>query len=402
MKKKRWIWSGAAILVIGVLLFGTVFALEMREKTVSPDMSVHTAKDPDSIEEAPEVQTSETFNFYEKTDEKSDQYRENGLDFDTEETEQVDTMTEQAEVSLVFTGDIYLSPYIQENYDRGGIGEIIGADVWNELTNADILMVNEEFPFGTGGTPAEDKQFTFRVDPRYSQIFTELGVDVVTLANNHVLDYGTEVLMQTFQVLKEKGISYTGAGQDKEEAKALITIEAGGRTFGFLAASRVIPVSEWNIENRQPGVFTTYDNSALVEEIQKARTKCDFLTVYVHWGIERNTTPEEYQKELAHSYVDAGADLVIGSHPHVLQGVESYKDRMIFYSLGNFMFNQSIESTMIVKVILSGEQVRYQVIPLMASGAKTIRLEDTTTFEQTLEALSYGVSIRQGELRKIE
>ena len=93
---------------------------------------------------------------------------------------------------------------------------------------------------------------------------------------------------------------------------------------------------------------------------------------------------------------------MIGSHPHVLQGVESYKDRMIFYSLGNFMFNQSIESTMIVKVILSGEQVRYQVIPLMASGAKTIRLEDTTTFEQTLEALSYGVSIRQGELRKIE
>lgn len=401
MKKKRWIWSGAAVLVIGILLFGTVFALEMREKTVSPDMPVHTAKESDSIEEASEVQTSEQ-EFYDKTDEEPDPGRGNGSDFDTEEIEQDNTMTEQAEVSLVFTGDIYLSPYIQENYDRGGIGEIIGADVWDELTNADILMVNEEFPFGTGGTPAEDKQFTFRVDPRYSQIFTELGVDVVTLANNHVLDYGTEVLMQTFQVLKEKGISYTGAGQNKEEAKALITIEAGGRTFGFLAASRVIPVSEWNIDNRQPGVFTTYDNTALVEEIQKARAKCDFLTVYAHWGIERNTTPEEYQKELAHSYVDAGADLVIGSHPHVLQGVESYKDRMIFYSLGNFMFNQSIESTMIVKVTVSEEQVRYQVIPLMASGAKTIRSEDTKNFEQTLEALSYGVSIRQGEIIKKE
>lgn len=247
-----------------------------------------------------------------------------------------------------------------------------------------------------GGTQAEDKQYTFRTDPSYSSIFTDMGIDIVTLANNHVLDYGQEVLSQTFQTLDEKGILYAGAGESVEEASALRTIEANGETYGFLAASRVIPVTSWNVENSQPGVFTTYDKTALVHAIEKAKDNCDFLTVYVHWGIERNTMPEDYQTELAHAYIDAGADLVIGAHPHVLQGIEEYQGKMIFYSLGNFIFNQSIEKTMLVRVTKENGQIRYSILPAFAAGAKTQPYTDTESFYRYLESISFGISVTDG------
>ena len=107
----------------------------------------------------------------------------------------------------------------------------------------------------------------------------------------------------------------------------------------------MIPEASWNASRYNSGVFTTYDASQLVEEIKKAKESCDFVAVLVHWGIERNTLPEDYQKTLARQYIDAGADAVIGSHPHVLQGIEYYQGKPIFYSLGNFIFgNGSYES----------------------------------------------------------
>ena len=93
-----------------------------------------------------------------------------------------------------------------------------------------------------------------------------------------------------------------------------------------------------------PGYSTTYDPSILLNEIKAAQGQCDYLVVYVHGGIERNTQPEEYQRTLARQYIDAGADLVVGSHPHVLQGIEYYKGKPILYSLGNFVFGSVISS----------------------------------------------------------
>ncbi|MFA9375407.1 MAG: CapA family protein [Lachnotalea sp.] len=256
--------------------------------------------------------------------------------------------------NLVFTGDVLLTGYLLGQYDASGINGIVSADIVDEMTNADLTMVNEEFPFSDRGTAMEDKQYTFRIDPERVQVFNDLGIDIVTLANNHVLDYGQEALVDTFDTLDNAKIQYVGAGNNYDEAKQLREFEINDKKIGVLAASRVIPIASW-AAGTSPGVFSTYDASGLVEEIKKADSLCDIVIVYVHWGIEKNEYPEDYQRKLAKQYIDAGADIVIGSHPHVLQGIEYYNGKPIIYSLGNFVFGSQIPKTVLLKVELDEE-----------------------------------------------
>ena len=307
-----------------------------------------------------------------------------------------EAIIETEPVTLLFTGDVLLSDYVRNNYNSSGIDGILSPDMLRELRNADITVINNEFPFSTRGTQAPDKQFTFRVDPKYVSLLTDMGVDIAGLANNHVLDYGADALQDTFETLDAAGIDYMGAGDDLARASALITKETGGKTFGFLAASRVIPVVSWDVQNSSPGVFTTYDPSRLVAAIEAAKDNCDYLTVFVHWGIERDEYPQDYQVSMAQQYIDAGADLVIGSHPHVLQGITYYNGKPIFYSLGNFIFNQSIPKTAAVKVTIDGEnEPVFQLIAGAASNARTIACDapEKTDIYDHLESISTGIVI---------
>lgn len=300
------------------------------------------------------------------------------------------------EVSMVFTGDILLSSYVLQNYESSGIQGILSENLRNEMTQAQLAVANEEFPFSTGGSQAPDKQFTFRVAPSYVKLFQEMGIDVVSLANNHALDYGIQALQDTFSTLDDAGIAYIGAGDTQERAAQPFVIELEGKKFAVLAASRVIPEVSWNIENQQPGMLCTYDGTALCEAIQKAKESCDYVAVYVHWGIERENTPQDYQRSLGKSYIDAGADLVIGSHPHVLQGVEYYNGKPIVYSLGNYIFNQEIKSTVLLKAVVTPEnETRLQLIPAYAAGAKTQEMsgEGKAELFRFLEEISFGVTI---------
>lgn len=300
------------------------------------------------------------------------------------------------EVTLAITGDILLSSHVLNNYDSGGINDVVSDRLRAEMQSADITMANEEFPFSERGSEAQDKQFTFRVNPSYVAALTELGVDVVTVANNHALDFGKEALTDTFTTLDGAGIAYVGAGDSKERAMQPFITEAGGRKIGFLAASRVIPEVSWNIENQQPGMLCTYDSELLCEAVRNAKTQCDYVVVYVHWGVERENTPQEYQRQLAKSYIDAGADLVIGAHPHVLQGMEYYQGKPIVYSLGNFIFNQEIKSTVLLKVsITEDNHTSLQLIPAFAAGAKTQEMDEATAAElyQFMEGISFGVTV---------
>lgn len=299
-------------------------------------------------------------------------------------------------VTLVFTGDVLLSDYVLNNYNSKGIEGVVSPDVLTELTQADLTVINNEFPFSTRGTKAPDKQFTFRVDPSYVSVLTDMGVDIAGLANNHVLDYGADALLDTFNTLDAAGIDYMGAGIDSARASRLITREIGGMTFGFLAASRVIPVVSWDAANSSPGVFTTYDPARLVAAIEQARSQCDYLTVMVHWGIERDAYPQEYQTQLARQYIDAGADLIIGAHPHVLQGIAYYDGKPICYSLGNFIFNQEIPQTAIVKVtVASGKAPVVQLLAASAAGAYTYLCEadQKAQIYQYLEQISNGITL---------
>ena len=288
----------------------------------------------------------------------------------TEETEIEDSV--QKDTTILFAGDVLIQASLTGRYDKQGITSVVSEEVLAAMQGADIMMVNNEFQFSTRGEPMEDKQFTFEVDPKYVQVLLDLGVDIVSLANNHSLDFGQDALVDTMNTLDAAGILHAGAGESKERAEALQVIEVNGKKFGFLAATRVIPVSKWNIDYGQPGLFATYDETRLLERIEESKAECDFLTVYVHWGIERVQYPKAYQRTLADRYFTAGADLVIGSHPHVLQGIELFDDKPVFYSLGNYIFGNRFTKTMLVEVTISADdEVSYRVLPAFANEGKT-------------------------------
>ena len=139
-----------------------------------------------------------------------------------------------------------------------------------------------------------------------------------------------------------------------------------------------------------------YDPAALVAEIKKLRERCDYLVVYVHWGIERDERPQEYQRALGQQYIDAGADLVIGSHPHVLQGLEYCKGKPIVYSLGNFVFGSSIPRTAVLQADWDGETTKLCLVPATSAAGYTRMVTDEAKkqeFYDYMTGISYGVSV---------
>ena len=302
-------------------------------------------------------------------------------------------------VRLLFGGDILLSNHVTTAYDNAkGITGVLDEGFRTEINQSDIFMANEEFPFSDRGTAAPDKQFTFRLTPSRVSMMKEIGVDIVALANNHTLDYGTEALLDTCTTLEGAGIKYVGAGPDMNRAKQLETIKVQGKTVGFLAASRVYPDPGWVANSKKPGMVSGYDPAILLKEIKKADAVCDYLVVYIHWGIERDETPQEYQRTLGKKIVDAGADIVIGSHPHVLQGVEYYNGKPICYSLGNFIFGSSIPKTALLRVNVNFDQgtTEISLVPGTSKAGYTRSLTDEgekQKFYQYYQGISFGVTV---------
>ena len=300
------------------------------------------------------------------------------------------------DTTLIFTGDVLFANSFKNSYDAGGIEKVVAPELLQKLQDADILMINNEFPFSNRGTQMADKQFTFRCDPKYVKALQEMGVDIVSLANNHTLDYGREAFSDTFEVLDGAGILYAGAGNTPERAYELQVIEKNGKKFGFLAASRVIPVSDWKVEERAPGMLTAYDDTKLVELVKQAQSECDFLSVYLHWGVEYDAYPQAYQTKIAKDCFEAGANLVLGAHTHCLQGISYIDGKPVFYSLGNFIFGQSIEKTMAVELTVAADgTASYKLIPVAAAGGTTDEMHETKAAElfSYVQQISEGVSI---------
>jgi len=233
----------------------------------------------------------------------------------------------------------------------------------NALTQAEIAFGNLESPFTQTGTKFE-KTFNFKVPPEYAISLINAGFDVVTLANNHILDYGREGLKNTISVLDSIGLSHCGAGLTLDQAQQPAIIERNGFRVGFLGYSLTFPEEFW--ATRSSG-GTNYPNN-LKANLQQTDSLVDFTVVTFHWGAEGSNYPKDYQKFFAHLSIDCGADLVIGHHPHVLQGLEIYKNRLIAYSLGNFSFSsysrRSTES-MILKTHLTKNGLLFaKIIPV--------------------------------------
>jgi len=308
-----------------------------------------------------------------------------------------DPEPEDSTIRFVFAGDILLSDHVLAAYNKTGtIGSVVDQGLRDVIDGSDVFMANQEFPFSNRGSAAADKQFTFRLPPEKVSLLKEMGIDIVTLANNHALDFGTDALLDTCDTLDEAGIYRVGAGANLEEARKPVIMEIKGKTIGFLGASRVIPVGSWNATATSPGMLTTYDPAMLLEDIKSAKETCDFVIVYVHWGIERDEYPQDYQRTMGKQYIDAGADMVIGSHPHVLQGMEYYNSKPIVYSLGNFVFGSSIPKTALLTADWDGENLSLAFVPGTSSGGYTRPLtgeDEKQAFYRYLTGLSYGVVI---------
>lgn len=376
MKKwmKIWITTGVTVFAAGMLVIGIFLVLQ-----TEPDYPVSHVDSKSEGNTSSEGEQSQN----------QSQTLAPGGSILLEEREDDKPLT------MTFAGDVLLRDYFYEALKQTGVTGIVDSKVLRQLKDSDLTCVNQEFPIGVTGEPA-DKTYTFRVEPDATQYMVDMGIDVVTLANNHSLDYGRSALEETFQALEEAGIGYVGAGRNIEEAKASYDVEIKGKNISILGASRVLPYGSWNAGTETLGVLSTYEPQALLEAIEQAEEQSDFTVVYVHWGVEKSTQPEEYQRTLAKQYIDAGADLVLGSHPHVLQGFEYYKGVPIVYSLGNFIFNNRTTDSMMVEATINDNLTcSLRVIPCGMSGVKMTAKGESACEEayKYLESISYNVEI---------
>lgn len=243
-------------------------------------------------------------------------------------------------VKLNFGGDIIFAGKVGELLQKKGY-DYSYALLDGMFKKDDLTIVNLETPITTGGVGAENKQFVFKGEPKALDALKSAGVDAVNLANNHTLDQGESGLLDTLNHLSQRGIPYVGAGADSKEAYSAQYFERQGIRIALLGFTRVMPRIDWKAEAKKPGVASVYDSREGLKAIAAAKKKADLVVVVVHWGKERMEQYDSLQQELGRSFIDAGADLVMGGHPHVLQGIEPYKGKWIAYSTGNFIFTRS-------------------------------------------------------------
>ncbi len=207
------------------------------------------------------------------------------------------------------------------------------------LSHADLTICNLESCLTTRGEPnASQTSFHQRGDPAAVTAMREAGVDLVVLANDHIMDYGEQGLADTIAALDRAGIAHCGAGFTGAQAQAPAIEDISGSKVAFLAFTDVI-LPGYQAEESKPGVAIAGDALAVENAVRNARAVSDYVVAYFHWGETSESVPRPRQVDLAHAAIDAGAAAVIGSHPHTLQGVEKYQGGLIAYSMGNFVFN---------------------------------------------------------------
>ena len=323
--------------------------------------------------------------------------------------------SQEYDFSLGFAGDICFADNYIPLQHLAAIGSDDIADgidpAYIELMRGmDLMWINNEFVYSDRGEPLDGKAWTFRGATANVRYLDDLGVDIAGLANNHVYDYGADSFLDTLTTLENANIPYVGAGRDLNAAKAPVYLETNGFTIAYVAAERA--EFDWVMFTPQAtetegGILHCYDNTLFLESIREAKKNADFVIALPHWGLEHTTELEDVQIDGARAYIDAGADAVIGAHPHILQGMEYYKGKPILYSLGNFWFDDYDIDTMVAELRLRGTrkagregladaEVKLILHPGTQSGAYT-KMADTEEWRDRifrhLEDISFNISI---------
>ena len=262
----------------------------------------------------------------------------------------------QGRVTIDAVGDVMLGGAVADIVDAGG-PDAPFSSIMPVLRKADAVVGNLECALSTGGTPTaaksrrairSHKEWLLRGSPTAAKGLRDAGFAAVSVANNHTMDYGPSALRDTLVTLASNGVGSAGAGSDSDEAWRPAYFARGGTRFALIAVSDVLPrgfSAGANHAGVAPGrSLVTGDVDApsiarLRAVIQRARSGADVVIVYEHWGEEMVKTPTAEQRSAAHAAIDAGATIVLGSHPHVLGPIEAYRGGLIAYSLGNFVFD---------------------------------------------------------------
>ena len=296
------------------------------------------------------------------------------------------TETPFPQVTLEAVGDIMLGRTVGQQVLAKG-PQIVFAGVMSVLDSADVLVGNLECVL-TDRSQSVKKSFNLKAPPQTAQALSQAGFAVLSQANNHAMDYGSAGLADTQSTLIQYGIATVGAGLDAAAAHAPVIIQRNGLRLAFLAYVDVLPEKSgfdphtWAATATSPGVAWA-DPDQIKADVQAARLQADVVIVFLHGGIEitdviNNISPN--QRLEAYTAIDAGAALVIGSHPHVLQQIERYHGGLIAYSLGNFVFDQYAgiaNASIILRVVLDSDGVEsYDYVPVLIDNGLPYLITD--------------------------
>lgn len=303
-------------------------------------------------------------------------------------------------IHIAAVGDIMLDRTLGTVIEDGGI-EFPFKLVAEPLQSADITVGNLESALGNVGEPVE-KSYTFQSPPAAAESLAWGGFDVISLANNHAMDYGPESLLQGIELLKAQNVAPIGAGANSEQARTPHITQVNGLDVAFLgyvhvpveARGNFFDTATWTATETTPGLAWAVPEE-IMEDVTAVKPQADLVVVVLHSGYEYVEPPSEEQAAAAHAAIDAGADIVIGHHAHILQAVEFYKEGVIIYGLGNFAFNiDGDANTAILNVWLDEDGVRqFEFIPAIVQYGGQPRFADT---EESTQILGQVYRLSQG------
>ncbi len=301
----------------------------------------------------------------------------------------------QDTVTFAFAGDILFD----QNYatgaaalQRGGITGSFDQAVLDKMRSEDVFMVNNEFPYSERGTPLADKKFTFRASPSTASWLTQMGVDIVSLANNHCYDYGEEAFQDTLSTLENLRMPYVGAGRNINEAAAPAYFHVQDMTVAIVNATQIERLDNPDTKGATQdtaGVFRCFDQTKLLEVLGNAKQNADYVILYIHWGTENETQPDWLQTDRIADLSAAGADLIVGDHPHCLQPFTHTGSTMVAYSLGNFLFTSYTVDTGILEATFSTADkslTSLKFVPMLQQDS-AVKMADETDKARILQKL---------------
>lgn len=286
--------------------------------------------------------------------------------------------------TLVCGGDIMLNSISAKSNPFAGIV--------SKVKSADLAYANLEVPLTTAraATPrktaeqlARRSQFVLKADPGHAKHLAATGFDIVSLANNHAMDFRKAGLEEMIKSIEKQGIKHAGAGSNLSEAHEPLVTEVAGKKIGMISfMSFVDKSSNWATTPATEtetgiavldfgGKMDAAKQGQIKRFVRAAKSKCDFLIVAMHWGVERTTVPTRYQVSLGRGFIDAGADMLVGAHPHRLQGGEVYKGKPILYSMGNLISPLPGETGLATLKFDGNDFVSAEFLPVRIGGGKT-------------------------------